>query len=261
MKVIGLCTNKGGVAKTSSTIEIASILSSIKNPKTNKNYRVLVIDTDQQGNTSDYVGAKTTGNTLYEVLHAECSVREAIQKIDKFDIIASSIGLSKSDRQFVDHDDVYLLSDVIEQIKDDYDFVICDSAPSKSILLNMIYVAADYIIAPAEADAGSYKGVIGVYQDIKALRESRAKLSHARLLGILLSKYEEKTIMFQTSLENYQEAADKMEDKPFVLPIRKSIVMSECKGFHQSLQEYEADAKPAQDYRAFVDRMLKEMED
>ena len=124
-RIIATLNQKGGVGKTTSTIELGNALAL-------KNKKVLIIDLDQQGNLTKYVNAQTNLPNIYDVLQAKKPIAEAIQTCGRVDIIASSKELSKADKEFVEHDDIFLLEDVVELIKDKYDFVFIDNGPARS---------------------------------------------------------------------------------------------------------------------------------
>ena len=251
---IGVANQKGGVGKTSTTIELATILG--------KKSQVLVIDFDQQGNASEYAGADMSYNSIYDALHSLKSIEECIQHTDYFDVIISSEELSKADRQFVDADDIYLLLDLIEILRDKYDFFIIDGNPGRNVLLSMLYVCSDYILIPTECDKGSLKGVQAVYEDVLKLRKvprgGGESPSHAKIAGILLTKYE-KTILHQEAMEVLQDMVEEMEDNPFVLPVRKSIVASEAKTMGAPIQIYAKNSTTATDYRKVAQTLKKAM--
>ncbi len=248
---IAVCNQKGGVGKTSTVIELASSL-------TQKHKKVLAVDADQQGNLSSYSGAGE-GSTLYDALHAKVPVEKTIQHLKWFDLIPSDSQLSKADREFVDREDVYLLGDLLGMLSDDYDYCLIDTSPSRSILLTMAYAAADKVIIPTECDDGSLDGVNAIYEDIYKMRNGRAKITNASVLGVILTKYE-RTIMHSEAIKDLDEIISGMEEDPFLMTIRKSIALSECKKLEQPLQEYDKNSNPAADYRQIVNEIIKRLE-
>lgn len=247
MTTIAIANQKGGVGKTTSTIEIGAALKTIGR-------KVLLIDLDQQCNMSSYVDAGNETPTIYDVLHATCPIADSLQHLEYFDIIQASKSLSRADREFVDMGDNFLLSDVIDVIEEnkdgvfpDYDYVLIDNSPSRSILLNMSYSAADYIIIPTECDSGSLDGVAEIKEDLEKVRSGKHPISHAQILCILLTKYEN-TTMHRMALDNVKQMADNMEEKPFVTTVHKAIKVSETKLVKSPLIEYAAGSRPAADY-------------
>ncbi len=253
-QTICIANQKGGVGKTTSTIELGASLAGEKK-------RVLVIDFDQQRNLSKYVGADLTKPSIYQVLNGECTVYDAIQRTgNDFDMIPASDELSLSDIKFSDPmEDIYLLSDVIEMIKKDYDYVLIDNSPSRNILLQMSYVAADWIIMPTESDIGSIDGIYAIYSDVEKFKKNRNKLSHAEFLGFILNKYE-KTNIYNIAVENLEIARDKINPNAFIMKVRKASAASEAKTMMQSIQKYKRHSTTAIDYRKIAQKIIGTVE-
>ena len=252
MTVISIANQKGGVGKTTTTIELAKILC-------DEGKRVLVVDLDQQGNLSEYSGIKEeTNSSIYEVLNADKMIQDVIRKSEiGFSVVPSSAKLSKADRTFVDTDDVYLLDDALKMVEEDYDIVFLDNSPSRNILLTMSYVASDYIIVPTEGDSGSIKGINAVETDLKKLRGGRNSLSHAKILGLILTK-KENTVIHDVAIETMKELAEKeIEGTPFVTYVRKSIIVSEIKAEQKSLQQYKKNSGVSRDYQQIAEQILE----
>lgn len=252
-KVIGVINQKGGVGKTTCTIELANTIATLK-----KKLKVLVIDLDQQGNLSKYVGADASKPTIFEVLLSEKPLSEAIQKCGRIDVIASSKELSRADKVFTEHDDIFLLQDMIELVKDTYDIIFIDNGPARSTLLTMAYVAADYIIVPAEADDGSIDGVEEVHNDVIKNRQGKRPITNAKISVLLLNRYEN-TIMHQTVKDELESMSERFEDHPMIVTIRKGIVATESKSFKQAIIDYDPDSNVSLDYQKAAKKMLKEM--
>lgn len=252
MEKIVLSNQKGGVGKSTSSIEIATCMGKIGK-------RVLLIDFDQQCNLSVYCNSVNNSKNIFDALSGNCTVQEAIQKKEYFDLICGSEALSRSDRIFIDNDDKYLLDDLLSFLKDDYDYVIIDTAPTRNIVLTMAYVCSDYIILPTECDEGSRNGIIAIESDIMKLKSSRDKACHAEILGYILTKYE-KTTMHEIALDNLQNLSDEKDNKPFIMKVSKAINMSKIKTLHTSIIEYAPSSTPARDYFAITDEIIKRIE-
>ncbi len=251
-KVICVVNQKGGVGKTSTTIEIASTL-------TDEEYKTLVVDLDQQCNISYYTKLNTEiKNTVWEVLNAQCLTGDAIIKGEYYDLLPASKALSKSEVAFSGADAVYCLADVLEDVKDTYDYIVIDTNPARNILLNMAYIASDLAVIVTEADKGSIEGLLEIIKDIKAIQNSRHINSHVKIGGFVLNKMEN-TVMHQLGLETLEDIR-KEEDlnDAFVLRVRKTIKMSECKEHEKPLQAYAHFSEAAMDYRKIVSHITGE---
>ena len=249
-KTIMVSNQKGGVGKTTTTLELGAIYA-------RKGKRVLIIDLDGQVNISMYVNAKyddknipTIRDVLLEIkeimnhLEAEAEKEDDMQDDiitrsiqttgEGFDIIAGHRNLSNALAEFSDTTDVFLLKELISCMEDS-DYILIDSAPARSPLLNMGYVAADYCLILTEADKASQDGVKQVVTDIKLLKKS--KMSAISILGIVLNKNED--------LKNQEEAYKDLcafgktnHCMPFTTIISKAAGATTAKNMYKSIHAY-----------------------
>lgn len=253
--VISIASSKGGVAKSTSTVEIATVFH-------NMGHRVLVIDLDENCSLSKNVGAEiNTKKTIYEILHGNINVFDAVQKNELFDIITGSKSLSLVAQEFIDRDDVYLLADLMGILKDDYDFIFIDNAPSRSLLLTMTYIAADYVIIPTVCDDSSTDMVLETENDINALVNNRHHDSHAKIIGYLLTWYKKTTNMHGVALEKLQEIANEKEVPPFVMVVSEAIKASEVKTYHTAICNIAKSSKIGREYYDIAEEILKRIKE
>ena len=247
---IAIANQKGGVGKTTSVIELAACFKRME-------YNVLVIDLDQQSNLTDYVGGTKSFKNIFNVLKQELPIKEAIQTVSEFDIIPASESLSKASKELGDAKDVLVLRSVLKEINDDYDFIIIDNSPARDVLLNMTYVAADFLIIPTEADEGSINGIRAIFKDLKGYKD--IGWSDAEVMGVILTKTE------RTGMHDYgrDQIKDILENEfhsdAFLAETRKSIVASEAKTEGASMQSIKTHSKPAIDYREIADIILEKI--
>lgn len=251
--VISIANQKGGVGKTTVTIEMANNLAVFEK-------RVLVIDLDSQTNLSTYVDADLSKPTIYEVLHGTCSMTDAIQNVGRFDLISGSEQLSRADREFIGVDDVYIISDLIEFVQDAYDYVLLDTSPSRNIIINMAYVASDYIIIPTIPDDGALYGVGKIYEDIKQLRDGKRQMTHAKVLSMILNDYHSGWNNDNQKLENIKLLKSQMEEDPEVFTVRTFTGTKECKSLKMSIMDYDKNSSAAIDFRDLTYELIEKME-
>lgn len=251
MITISVANQKGGVGKTTTSIELAAAL-------TKAGKKILLIDFDQQSNLTKYVGLTGEKPTIDEVLSGTGTIEDAIRSAGDYDVITSTESLSSADRRYIGAQDIFLLSDIRDIIGEqyDYDYMIIDNSPARNVLLNMAYIASDYIIIPTECDQGSIDGIMAIDEDIRKFRDGKRSFSKARIMGFILTKYE-KTIMHSESFRELEEIRDRLEPEAFIMPVRKSIVVSETKLMHEPLQKSYKDSNPARDYRAVAKEIIR----
>ena len=259
---IAVANQKGGVGKTTSTIEIATILS-------DNDKKVLVIDFDQQCNLSTDVGADMEKPSIYDLFTSdEPDLENGIQRMeDGFDLIAGSESMSKADTEFSDTPDMYLLGDLMEALEDEYDYILIDNGPARDKLLNMSYLAADYFIMCIDSSEDSVKGVNAIVKDMMKYHKSGKKsLSNAKILGIIMTRFRKTSIgnaiieIMQDTLKDEVPDVIKAGEEPFVMTVREAAVADEAKIFKRSIQNYKRYSNPAIDYRNIVDEIVRRTE-
>lgn len=228
MKVISIVNNKGGVAKTTTSINIASILSNYFNKK------VLLVDFDPQSSATIYIGIDplNLSKTSYDVLLDKCTIKESILAIsNKLHLLPSSIVLSAGEVELVAKiGREYLLKNKLKEIKSFYDYIVIDNMPSLGILTINSLIASDYYIAPTEASYLSMKGLEILFSTISEIGNLNKNLF---FLGVLVTLFDMRTKHQNEVLEVLKE-----KYKVFNPVIKKSTKFPDsCLSF-QSIVEY-----------------------
>lgn len=245
--IIAITNQKGGVGKTTTTQSMAAIL-------TDKGFKVLCVDLDPQANLSFSVGANNEGYTIYEVLKNEVPIEKVIQNSDTSDIIPSNILLSGAELEFTKTGREYILRESLGSLKDKYDYIIIDTPPALGILTINAFAASDKLIIPMGADIFSLQGIVQLNNTINEVK----KYCNNSLIveGILLTKYNTRTILSKEMLETIIQAASQLGTKVFSRYIRSSVSIQEAQTEQANIFNYSPKSNAQEDYRMFIEEFL-----
>lgn len=251
MRTIVIGNKKGGVGKTTTAYCLATELN-------HRGYRVLAIDYDGQCNLTKVAGVNQDGPTSYGVLTKEVYIGQAIIHLDWLDLIQASPSLNVADTALPQQLGSYLLTaEALKQIADDYDFCIIDTPPAVGIVTVNAIIAADYIVIPAEANELSSDGIARVFESVLDVQKNYN--NNLKIAGILLTRYEQNTVLARQYLSYFETLAKGMGTKVFNTKIRKTVNLSEIASLHTPIFTYRPDSKGNKDYISFTDELLQTM--
>lgn len=254
MKVIAIANQKGGVGKTTTSINVASIL-------THLGKKTLLIDADQQANSTDTYRAKYEGEvTLYDCWLAEASDKESIgnciQHTEIGDIVAGDPLLREAESKIAKDPIAGLLSfkNMLKDLKG-YSYVIIDCPPTVGSLLQSILVASDEVIIPVTGDRYSLQGLSQIWETIENVRTGMNE--KLKIAGFLLIRYNNRTKLNKDIYAALEGIAKQLKTKIFKTYIRESTKAKEALAARTTLIEYAPHSTTAEDYVAFVKEYLK----
>ena len=252
MKTIIFLNNKGGVGKTTTTSAIACSLVERRNTK------VLAIDLDPQGNLGFSLGLDIeNSSTIYEVLNGEVPLREAIQPTEYCDVITSNILLSRAELEFTGTGRESLLKKALEPVKDFYDYIIIDTPPALNVLTVNAYTVANHLIIPMVPEILSLLAVTQIKETIDSVKSTFNP--DLNVLGILLTKYNGRTILAREVSEMAENIARQIGTKVFQTQIRASVSVAEAPAHGESIFDYAPQSNPSQDYKKFVEEIAPDI--
>ena len=247
--VITFSNQKGGVAKTTSAVSTAAYLHT-------HNQRVLLVDADPQGSaTKMTLGEKPNDKTLFTVLNQLCPVVDAIRHAEDFgDVLAGS-------RMLYDEsalaDNGFLLRNIIDSIRDNYDFIIIDTPPNLSLCQSAALVASDYVVMPTKATGGSIDGVGELIDTIAKIQQYNPNL---RIAGFLITMSSKRVRAVKQVSEYLKDYAKEIGCVVFDSQIRTAEgLFGEAELFHDTIFTLKAKNNATKDYRAFVEQLLEVM--
>ena len=249
---IAVANRKGGIGKSSTALALSAGLK-------RRGYKVLMIDTDPQRNTTNVYKALTDGvATLYDIIFAGFKAADCIQHTEYGDIIASDENLKSADTQIKPSPGMYkYIRNAVKEVEGSYDFIIYDTQPHAGILLGNVLMSCQYVITPCTCDAFGIQGIMDFYEMIKEYQEDNEQLS---ILGLLIIKYKGRQSLTKDIEENLlPEYAQKMNTKVFNTRIRESVKCQEAQTMRKSIFDYSPDCTTAIDYNTLIDEILKEV--
>ncbi|MGL5257440.1 MAG: ParA family protein [Proteocatella sp.] len=247
MKILAIVNKKGGVGKTTTALAIASGL-------TQRGFKVLAIDLDPQGNFSGTAKADKDSVGVFEVLTKRVSINNAIQKSIHFDFISADGSLSVADNTITEIGKEYRLREALDGLRVEYQYIVLDTPPSTGILTTNALTVANQIIIAAQADTYSAEGLMQLSSSIETIKKYCNP--SLEIAGVLLTRYNNRTILSQHLKETFTKIATKIGTKVFNTYIRESISIKEAQAMKQSIFEYDSRSNGAVDYQKFIDELL-----
>lgn len=248
MKTITVCNQKGGVGKTTTATALAAGLKF-------RNKKVLLIDCDPQGNSSDtYRASMAEGSpTLADLLFSDVDAAACIQHTQAGDILAADPLLKHPERFLDGLSAFYRLKTRLAPIMDNYDHVIIDTPPNVSLLLQNALIASDGVIVPVTCDRYALKGLA---QFSQTLLDIKAQGNPAlRILGLLVVRYDGRTNLAKEAIEGLPGVAEALGTEVFDTYIRESVKVRVAQASRWTLFAGAPNSTTAEDYFAFINEL------
>ena len=249
-RIISVSNQKGGVGKTTTTVNIAAFLAE-------KGKRVLIIDIDPQGNAGFGIGinAEEMETTLYEVLIDQIPLEDAIFKteIDNLSIIPSNIHLSGAQVDLLDADGKeFILKKKLEPLKKQYDYIFIDCPPSLGILTLNSLVAADSVLIPLQCE---YYALEGLNQLLRIIVMVQERLNRSlKIEGVVLTMYDPRTNLANQVVNDVREY---FKEKVFDSIIPRNVKLSEAPSFGKPIGIYDKTCPGSMAYEKLAEEVMK----
>lgn len=243
--IITVSNQKGGVGKTTTSAALATGISET-------GAKVLGIDLDPQGNLGFCLGLEGEGGaTVLNALKGQLPVREAIRQTDYCDILSSDITLSNSGLEQIASGSLEcILKNTLEPVMEEYDYIIIDTPPALNLLTVNAYAVSDFLIIPMSADILSLVGLAQLKETIESVRSTfNPRLN---VLGILLNRFNKRTLLSRDVLELAQQLAVQINTKVFDTKIRSGVAIAEAPAHGESIYTYNPRSAAVKDYQEFI---------
>lgn len=249
-RIISIANQKGGVGKSTTAINLSACLGE-------KEKKVLLIDSDPQGNTTTGLGQEKNQieNTIYDIYIGNESIQQCIIKniYENLDLIPANVNFSAAEIELIGIDNKeFILRNELDYIKNDYDFIIIDCPPSLSLLTVNAMAASDTVIVPIQCEYYALEGLSQLIHTVNLVKDRlNADLD---LEGVVFTMYDSRTNLSQQVVDNVKE---NMPDNIFEVIIPRSIRLAEAPSYGQPITVYDAKSTGAESYRKLAELVIR----
>ncbi len=249
-KTIAIANQKGGVGKTTTSINLSACLAEMGN-------RVLVIDIDPQGNTTSGLGLnkRKLQSTVYNLLLGQVKTEEVLTKsvVDRVTVIPSHVDLAAAEIELIGIDEKeFLLKKIVDPLRDKYDFIIIDCPPSLNILTVNAMTTADTIIVPIQCE---YYALEGLSQLVHTIDLVQRRLNpELEIEGIVFTMYDSRTNLSIQVVENVQK---NLKQYIYKTMIPRNVRLAEAPSHGLPITMYDPKSTGAESYRNLAKEVVE----
>jgi len=253
-KILAIANQKGGVGKTTTSINLAASLAKMDK-------KVLLVDADPQANSSTGLGVDIKGlnNTVYECLIGEVKATESVVHTDykNLDLIPSHINLVGAEIEMIDIDDrERRMREMLLPLRDVYDYIIIDCSPSLGLITVNALTAADSVIVPVQCEYFALDGIARLFNTIQRIKSSLNP--ELCIEGFLMTMYDSR---LRYANQVVEEVRHHFGDMVFNTLIQRNVKLSEATSYGQPVIVYDKDSNGAKNHmelaQELIDRDLK----
>ncbi len=246
--IISISNHKGGVGKTTTTVNLGAGLANVGR-------KILLVDIDPQANLTQSFGITKPESTIYQALKGEKEI-QPINIYENLDIIASSIDLAGAEMELnSEAGREFLLSEVLEPVQDNYDYIFIDCPPSLGLLTLNSFTAAKEVIIPIQAHFLAIKGLTKILEVINKVK--RRINPSLEISGVIITLYDKRKILHRDVEETIKTY---FQEKVYETKIRENIALAEAPTEGKDIFRYNPKSNGAQDYAKLTEEFIQRHE-
>lgn len=249
-RVIAVANRKGGVGKTTTTINLSACLAE-------KGKKVLAVDADSQGNMTSGLGVNTKKSkyTIYDMIIGECELKDCLMKsvMDGVTVVPSNEDLAAAEIELIGLEKKeYILKNYIDKVKDEYDYIIIDCPPSLGTLTVNAMTAADTVLVPIQCE---YYALEGLSQLMHTIGLVKKRLNpNLEMEGVVFTMYDARTNLSLQVVENVRK---NLKENIYKSIIPRNVKLAEAPSHGLPIVLYDSKCNGAEGYRALAEEVIE----
>ena len=248
-RIIAIANQKGGVGKTTTSINLSSCLA--ENGK-----KVLVIDLDPQGNTTSGLGIDKNEleNTVYELMLDECTIKESIAKteIENLSLIPSNVNLAGAEIELLGiSEKEYILKGAVDYVRDDFEYIVIDCPPSLNMLTLNAMTTADTILVPIQCEYYALEGISQLIHTIDLVQERLNP--DLKMEGVVFTMYDSRTNLSNEVVDNVR---NNLNTTIYKTIIPRNVRLAEAPSHGLPINKYDSKSAGAESYRLLAKEVI-----
>lgn len=248
-RTIVIANQKGGVGKTTTAINLSASLAKLEK-------KVLIIDMDPQGNTTSGLGVdkENTENDVYDLLLGECEIQDAIIKdvYKNLSVLPSNINLAAAEIELVGIEEKeFILKKALDQVKEEYDFILIDCPPSLNVLTINSMCAGDTVLVPIQCEYYALEGLSQLMHTIQLVTDRLNP--NLGIEGVVFTMYDARTNLSLQVVENVKE---NLHQNIYKSIIPRNVRLAEAPSYGMPITEYDPRSTGAESYLLLAEEVI-----